>query len=351
MRIAIPPTALLIACGPPQATAHHGPPDNAILYDRSQLLEYDGEVTGVLWRNPHIRFRMRITDERGEEVIREMEIGPSPRAMRNAGIAEDVLPVGAQVRVAGFLSRRDPNSMGIVHLLLPSGEELTHGGRAPRWNGEVMTIQPGLGVDRTNVTATVRDPESIFRVWSSVMGIYPRPPTSSYTGYLTALGRQTAAAYNPVTDNPELECRSGMPSTMFDPGQMLVEQDGDRIILRIYEYDVERTIHMNSAPAADEQPLSHVGYSAGRWEDDTLVVTTTGVNYPYLDAIGTPLSDDVHLTERFTMADDGQRLNYSLTVTDAVMLTQPITLERFWRWAPEIAYERFDCGSWAEAAE
>ena len=98
------------------------------------------------------------------------------------------------------------------------------------------------------------------------------------------------------------------------------------------------------AQAAVDDALSATNVSG-------LVVTTAGVNYPYLDAIGTPLSDAVQLTERFTLAEDGNRLNYSMTATDPSIYTQPVTLERFWRWAPEIAYEAFDCGSWAEAAE
>jgi hypothetical protein len=350
-RVAASAAALLISAGPIPASAHHGPPDSAILYDRSQILEYDGIVTDVLWRNPHIRFRMLMTDESGTEVIREMEIGPNPRSMRQAGISEDILHVGAQVRVAGFVSKRDSNSMGIVHLLLPSGEEITHGGRAPRWSEERLALDQTAPVNSAEVAAAVRDADNIFRVWSNVPGFYPRPPVSSYAGYLTERGQRLAEAYDPVTDNPELECRTGMPATMFDPGQMLIEQNGDRIDLRIYEYDIQRTIHMRSDTDAAQLPVSNVGYSVGRWEGDALVVTTAGVNYPYLDASGTPQSDQVRLTERFSMTADGQRLNYSMTADDPIMFTEPVTLERFWRWTPDIPFEPFDCASWSNDAE
>ena len=346
MKIVIPVALLLILIVPLQVGAHHGPPDSAILYDVSEILEYEGEITEVLWRNPHIRFRLMILDDTGEHEIREMEIGPSPRSMRRAGVTEEILRVGARVRVAGFVSKRNPNSMGIVHVLLPNGEEITQRNREPRWSQESMVLRQSEAVDPAKVAAAERAADGIFRVWSSLN--YPRPPVSSYTGYLTARGRQTAAAYDPVTDNPELECRTGMPATMFDPGQMLLEQRGDQIIVRIYEYDIERTIHLNGTANAAPTPTSNLGYSVGHWEGDTLVVMTTGLNSPYLDSYGTPQSAQVTLAERFTMTADGQRLNYAMTATDPLMFTEPVTLERAWRWTPEIEFEPFDCVMWTE---
>ncbi len=346
------PTAVAFICVVPlQVAAHHGPPDGAILYDRSQILEFAGEVTEVFWRNPHIRFRMRITTDTGAEQIREMEIGPSPRSMRRAGIEADILAIGAQVRVAGYVSKRDPNSMGIVHLLLPNGKEITQGGREPRWGSEQLALDQTEVVDPARIAAAEQAANGLFRVWSNVPGFYPRPPTETYTGYLTELGRQLAAAYDPVTDNPELDCRTGMPSTMFDPGQMLIEQRDDRIIVRIYEYDVERTIHLNPSADSASTPASSLGYSIGRWEGESLIATTTRVNSPYLDSYGTPQSDQVSLEERFTMTADGQRLNYSMTASDPQMYTEPVTLERFWRWTPEIDLEPFDCVVWTGSTE
>ena len=41
--------------------AHHGPP-NESLYDTTEPVVFDGEITEVFWRNPHARFRIRVTD-------------------------------------------------------------------------------------------------------------------------------------------------------------------------------------------------------------------------------------------------------------------------------------------------
>ncbi len=85
-----------------------------------------------------------------------------------------------------------------------------------------------------------------------------------------------------------------------------------------------------------------MGYSIGRWEDDTLVVTTTNVNWPYFDNIGTPQSEAVHIVERFALSADQARLDYELTVTDPMTFTEPAAYERYWLALGE-SVQPFDC--------
>ena len=69
------------------------------------------------------------------------------------------------------------------------------------------------------------------------------------------------------------------------------------------------------------------GYSAGRWEGDTLVVETAGFNdKTILDVRGHPHSDALHLTERFRRRDFGH-LDYEITFDDAKMYTRPFTVK------------------------
>ena len=102
---------------------------------------------------------------------------------------------------------------------------------------------------------------------------------------------------------------------------------GDTISLRMELYDIERTIRMNRSATPDNEPGSALGYSVGAWEGDTLVVSTTRVNWPYFDLIGTPLSADVEVIERYSLSDDQSRLNYHFTITDAETFTQPATIQ------------------------
>jgi len=48
-------------------------------------------------------------------------------------------------------------------------------------------------------------------------------------------------------------------------------------------------------------------------------------------------------TERFTVSDDGSRLNYSLVADDPIVFTAPVELERAWLWEPGIELMPYDC--------
>ena len=74
-----------------------------------------------------------------------------------------------------------------------------------------------------------------------------------------------------------------------------------------------------------------------------LVVDTTNIDWPYLDPRGTPQSNQASYRETFALAADGERLSYSITITDPVMLNEPYRLEWTRPWVPQIELEPYDC--------
>ena len=124
----------------------------------------------------------------------------------------------------------------------------------------------------------------------------------------------------------------GMPTVMnwVYPFE-LSQQDASTILLRSEYFDLERTIHLGAAAAAPAGGLvpSRLGLSIGRFEDNgrALVVETTALNWPYYDTIGTPLTSDVKITERFTLSADQSALTYRQTVTDPATFTEPAVHE------------------------
>jgi hypothetical protein len=158
---------------------------------------------------------------------------------------------------------------------------------------------------------------------------------------LTEHGRELAAQYYGPTDNPELECRTGIPTHMFDPTPMEITDGGDRIHIQTLEYNVQRVVYLT-----DDRPEpspSNVGYSVGSWDDDTLIVETTHIDWPYFDPYGTPQSGQMSYVETFRVADDDSRLDYTIVATDPVMFTEPVRLERAWRWQPGTEMYEFGC--------
>ena len=120
-------------------------------------------------------------------------------------------------------------------------------------------------------------------------------------------------------------------------------EDGDVILIRMQFFNTVRTVHMRDVDDAEDQAASKFGYSAGRWEDDnTLVIETTHINWPYADLGGAPLSEDARILERLTLSDDQSRLDYHMTIIDPTYLTEPATLDRYWL-ALGLEVQHYEC--------
>ena len=337
-------TTVFVATG---LRAHHGSVNNGVLYLTDNLIEIEGEMTEVFWHNPHTRGRMTVVNDSGEESVWEVELGPGPRTMEARGLAPDDFL--GQVRVAGFVSRKGTNVIGPLHVLLPDGREYAQGDRALRWAGERIVDRPEA-IDPARIEEARRTANGIFRMWGRKEGEEPEVDISR--DWLSEHGREIHAAYDPVADNRELsECRQGMPDAMWDPVPMEIADHGDYIAMEVSEYNTMRTIYMDTATSPEPVP-SPTGYSTGRWVGDTLVVTTTHVDWPHYSEFGLPQSDQASHLERFTVFDDGNRLHHLITVIDPVMLSRPYTLERTRTWMPGYEILPYNCVvEWEDSAD
>ena len=172
MRTLFPVLVALAAAVPvmPPASAHHGPPGNEALFFADELIEIEGESTEVLWRNPHVRARVAVTGENGRQVTWDLRLGPSPGALDARGYsAEDFL---GEVKAAGFVSRRSPDSLGVVDFLLPNGQEWALGSRPMRWS--ITGLTEPAPVDEATVARAKQAAEGIFRVWGRRSGLGAR---------------------------------------------------------------------------------------------------------------------------------------------------------------------------------
>lgn len=130
---------------------------------------------------------------------------------------------------------------------------------------------------------------------------------------------------------------------MSQPPPMQLIDRGDTILMRMEEYDTLRTFHMAAAAGPGTQPRTPLGYSVGRWDGKTLVIETSRVSAPYLNAGGVPLGAEARFVERFTPTADGSRLDYLLTVTDPASLAAPAVYTRSWVARPGEEVLPFEC--------
>ena len=329
-----------LLCVPPTIEAHHSV---SASFDVGSMIEVEGNVTAIRWRNPHVQFTIDVRAGNGEEELWEIESN-SVSILRRMNVSSDVLRVGERIRVAGNPGRQNRNQLYARNLLLPGREEvLMSPGSEARWAGETIGTSETWFAD----TGDGSDPaRGVFRVWSTPLG--PRRAglgfwNASYP--LTAPARAAVEAYDPVDDSPILNCApKGMPTIMEQPYPMeFVEQD-QSIRLRLEEYDTVRTIDMDPDSNRVQRPATDLGYSVGRWEGRTLVVATTDISWRYFSVVlGIPHSDAVELVERFTPSVDGSRLDYTMTVTDPATFTEPVVLEKYWLWLPDVQVEPYEC--------
>jgi hypothetical protein len=143
-------------------------------------------------------------------------------------------------------------------------------------------------------------------------------------------------------DNPTTKCLpAGLPFRLLIPFPLKVVQTAGLIM--IVDDEGFRQIYTDGRkPPADPQPL-WLGYSTGKWDGDSLVVDTVGFNdKTWLDAIGHPHSDALHMVERFRRRDFGH-LDVEVTMDDSKMYTRPFTIKFTERLVPDSDVLEYVC--------
>ena len=321
------------------ARAHHS---QAGIFDSSKNIEVTGVIKSVSWRNPHGQILLAVKDEKGVETVWDAETA-SIAVLRNRGADGSSVVVGDKVTIAGAPSMRNKPEILARSVLLSSGYEFTFGSAEAYFPAGKAGRVVGRGIKLEGDVETAKaKADGLFRVWSTIMSDPAAFPMFKGGYPLTAAGKAGLAKWNP-RDNVLLKCGTkGTPLIMISPLPMEFTKDGDKIIMRLEEYDTVRTVHMNPKDVA---PAAHTlyGYSRGHWEGTTLVVETDHIAAGYFDHEGTPQSDQIKTVERFIPNADYSRLDYTLTTTDPVYFSKPFELTRYWVWKPEMSVHPYEC--------
>jgi hypothetical protein len=329
---------------PSFASAHHS---FAATFDRKQVTELEGEITKIQWRNPHIRFSLLTIDDQGQERIYDIE-GHALSIMRRMGVSKDAISDGDKVRVAGHPAIRKPDSMFVLNVLLPTNEEIVLDPMGTsRWTENIGTTE----IWQASQDDAQAQNEGIFTMWSTTFADpngFPFPEIFDlslvYRYPLTDVAKEALAAFNPETDLPTQNCApKGMPTIMEQPYPMELIDQGDTLLLRMEEYDMIRTIYMDETEPREDIPDSLLGYSTGHWDGNSLVVRTTDTTWRHFNTVGIPLSEGAGIVERFTPSENGKRLDYSLTVTDDRIFTEPVEVTKFWLSLPGTEIKPYEC--------
>ena len=334
----VPAFAALACFVDSDAFAHHS---FAGFYDRERIVEIEGVLTEVSWRNPHGRLRLDVTDAAGRVTEWSIETG-TISIFRIRGIDPSFAKVGDRVRLAGQASVRSPTAMYAQQMLLADGHEvLLSIGIEPRWtNAETGELLSPVFDEQVAAEAR-RNADGLFRVWSTVLEDPAAFPMFKGGYPLTERGKELHAQWDPESIALNGCTKKAMPLLMISPFPIEFVRDGDDVLIRFEEDDAVRRIHMGPSAPPDEHTL--LGWSTGRWEGGSLVVATSHLVADLFDPDGVRQSAGINVVERFTPTADGSRLDYRVTVTDPEIFTESFDLTRYFVWRPELLVHEYDC--------
>ncbi|MGH8220787.1 MAG: hypothetical protein ACREUT_19815 [Steroidobacteraceae bacterium] len=171
--------------------------------------------------------------------------------------------------------------------------------------------------DLTGAWFIVHSPHALKTVEGSLPPLTPSA-RRIYEQHLTEAKRGKRAAFDGTT-----RCLPpGVPRLMVEKQPFEILQRPKVVYIISQDNRLPRRAYLNEQLPDDPDPL-WLGYSVAHWEGRTLVIDSAGFNdETVLDDAGLPHSEDLHLTERYTLSRDGKRLAAEFTIADPKDYTQ-----------------------------
>ncbi len=305
--------------GASTALGHH----SDAVYDRETVVAFEGVVTNYSFSNPHVRIVVATGDANGDTVEWDIETGSTPIMIRS-GWSPDLLSVGDTVVV-----RAHPDRTGRLRAILNTLE--TADGR--------LFLQDESDPEETVAASSVEG------VWKGLNGFSLRRGLGQVP--LTPAAQAARAEFDYLTQSPVRDCVPPPPPALIGSTVYLnaIEILDDRVLLRTEYFDQTRIVYLDGRghPETGER-TAWEGHSIGWWEGDTLVVDTTHFrDHPEGNGRGVPSGAHKHLIERYSLSDDGRRLQVEASLEDPQYLAEPFNGYTELVYAPELQLYRYDC--------
>jgi hypothetical protein len=343
------------------ALAHHS---FAAEFDEKKPVTFKGVVSKFDWSNPHVFVNIDVADAAGKITTWETEWDSRIELKRN-GWKPDSLKPGDAVTVEGSAARDGSKRAGGKLLTLASGKKLSSPSDAPmpspraatkpapRWPdghprlgigpGEigywanasspalVETTAAKVKMNRDGLLANIADADKVapFQPWAK--GLYEY--------------RQR----NFLKDDPMTSCLApGGPRQFQVPYGLQIIEDADRKRVFVMSGGGNRNwrlIYLDGRPLPDldNATPTYFGNSVGKWDGDTLVLSTLGFNERFwFSNGGLPHTEKLRLVERLSRPDFST-LKYEVTVDDPGAYTRPWTGSWTLQWIADQEMEEYFC--------
>jgi len=136
--------------------------------------------------------------------------------------------------------------------------------------------------------------------------------------------------------NPTIQCLPHGPTRILTGNNRPFEilQAPGRVIMLFELNHYVRQIWMDGRKHPTDRGPTWMGHSIGRWDGNTLVVDTVGINdLTWIDAAGHPHTDALHVVERYRRVDQ-DTLEDQLTFDDPKTYAKPWTATQFFKFHP-----------------
>jgi hypothetical protein len=145
-------------------------------------------------------------------------------------------------------------------------------------------------------------------------------------------------------EDPPASCLpQGVPRLGAAPAPWKIVQTPGFIVIVYEAFQLWRQVFLDGREMMPNANPTWLGYSTGKWEGDTLVVESRGFNgKAWLDQLGRPTTDALHVIERFTRQDYGH-LQIRVTIDDPKAYTRPWTVTQQVRLVTDSELLEFIC--------
>ncbi len=310
------------------ALAHHS---TAVDFDKDGEAVIEGVVSRVNFVAPHVRLYVDVPQENGSVENWQIETRP-PSNLAPFDWVRDTVEVGDRVRVEGQPSRRGQSSMWLTGLAVEGGATIVIGaGEEAERAGNVVFPTEWQSFAEVAAQSENDYPVDITGLWGgrykftpTVDDLEPKPMPA------------TAEALRRREDNQAfgtdyaLRCiPTGLPRIFGAPVGVEIYDQGP-FYLFVYSAGGTsvRRIYMDGRAAPENWEPSMLGFSTGRWEDESLVIETTHLNPMWLDGSGWPMSGEAtRLVETYTPTNGGASMDRTMVIHDP-LYTEPLVRTR-----------------------
>jgi hypothetical protein len=344
--------------------SHHGSNGQ---FDTSKEIDVAGVITDIRFVNPHAYIYFDVTNEEGSTDPWRCELRAGSM-LKRTGWSTDMFKTGAAIKITGAPARREPFGCMTQSITFENGKTYARNDviddssttttvdvatvladGTPNLDGNWVALpreQPGRrGGDAETAGGPPQGqaggppeggqgqeggPPGGEQAQAGRAGGPPQGGRGGRRGPQydqTELGKTASEGFSREDDNPRFHCQATnlFLDWIFDELVNNIAQSKDKIVMTFGFMDIVRTIHLDMDSHPKNIVPSRAGHSIGKWEGKTLVVDTIGFLPGYLDATfsGTKHSDKMHVTERFSLSEDGKTLNRAYTVEDPLYLAAP----------------------------